>query len=80
MVSHIMQLNERHNKFDKRLGAVEMTMSKLENTTSKTTQLNTMTPAPDDLKNLIDARIEEGINDYREREARKTNMIIRNIP
>ena len=78
MMGHIMQLNEGHNKLDKWLGAVEIRMSKPETTISKTTQLNAMTP--DDLKNLIDARIEEGMNDYRERESRKTNKIIHNIP
>ncbi|KAK2146862.1 hypothetical protein LSH36_581g01040 [Paralvinella palmiformis] len=78
MMGHIMQLNEGHNKLDKWLGAVEIRMSKPETTISKTTQLNAMTP--DDLKNLIDARIEEGMNNYRERESRKTNMIIHNIP
>ena len=78
MMGHILHLNERHNKLDKRLGVVEKKICKLENTTTKTGQLNKM--SPDELKDLIDARVEEGINEYRERETRKTNVIMHNIP
>jgi len=35
---------------------------------------------PDELNNLIDENIGEGISDYREREARKCNIIIDNLP
>jgi hypothetical protein len=34
----------------------------------------------DELKDFIDSKIEEGISAYRERELRKTNIIIHNLP
>ncbi|KAK2156035.1 hypothetical protein LSH36_223g01010 [Paralvinella palmiformis] len=34
----------------------------------------------DELKDFIDSKIEEGISTYRERELRKTNIIIHNLP
>ena len=80
LMGHIKILNEQQHRLDARLVTVERRVGRLE-------ELATGDPMPaapmtldKELRDFVDDRVEEGINEYREREARKTNVIIHNIP
>ena len=58
---------------DKRVDQVENKITKLEN-------LEPLGLSTAEIRDMIDSRVEVGIDEYRERESRKNNLIMHNIP
>ncbi|KAK2152942.1 hypothetical protein LSH36_314g03052 [Paralvinella palmiformis] len=73
LMGHITTIDAKQIKTEKRLTMVERKVKCLEDSIGEM-------KITDELKDFIDSKIEEGISAYRERELRKTNIIIHNLP
>jgi hypothetical protein len=74
MMSHIQRLNARQDITDQRMKKMEIRVRQLEN---KSTDSQDVT---EEVNKLIDEKVGDAISEYREREARKCNIIVHNLP
>ncbi|KAK2147856.1 hypothetical protein LSH36_534g01068 [Paralvinella palmiformis] len=74
MMGNIMRINERQNKMETRLNEIEKKVKKI------TEEPRSEPKLTKEIEDMIEEKVNEGISSYREREARKTNVIIHNMP